>query len=148
MGRLRVQHCVVNATTRQYGPSPTSDLLGVDYFHTVPADTEFPRAVGKLELFVRFFGTNGISGRVRVTVSLLNPDGTDRELVYRKVFNLPTSTASGLVVLDKGFKLLNMLIPAEGTYAVRVTRRVRRPWEVRRGWRILAVDYLYIARAT
>ena len=148
MGRLRVQHCVVNATTRQYGPNPTSDLLGVDYFHTVPADTEFPRTVGKLELFVRFFGTDGISGRVRVTVSLLNPDGTDRELVYRRAFDLSTTAARGFVVLDKGFKLLNVLIPGEGTYAVRVTRRVRRPWEARRGWRVLAVDYLYIARAT
>jgi hypothetical protein len=60
MGRLRVQHCLVNQTTRQYGQNPTSDLLGVDYFHTVPPDTEFPRTVGKLELFVRFFGTDGI----------------------------------------------------------------------------------------
>ena len=148
MGRLRVQHCVVSATTRKYGPNSTSDLLGVDYFHTVPADTEFPRTLGKFELFVRFFGTDGTSGRVRITVSLLNPDGTDRDLVYRRVFDLPTSIARGLVVLDKGFKLINMLIPGEGTYAVRVTRRVRRPWEARRGWRILAVDYLYIARAT
>lgn len=148
MGRLRVRHCVVNRTTRQYGPNPTSDLLGVDYFHTVPADTEFPRSLGKLELFVRFFGTDGISGRVRVTVSHLKPDGTDRELVYRRQFDLPTSYARGLVVLDKGFKLINILIPGEGTYAVRITRRVRRPWEARSGWRVLATDYLYIARAT
>ncbi len=113
MGRLRVQHCVVNVTTRQYGPIPTSDILGVDYFHTVPADTEFPRTLGKLELFVRFFGTDGVSGSVRVTVSHLN-----------------------------------VLVPGEGTYAVRVTRRVRRPWEAKPGWRVLAADYLHIARAT
>lgn len=148
MGRLRVQHCVVNMTTRQYGPNPTSDLLGVDYFHTVPADTEFPRTAGKLELFVRFFGTDGIAGRVRIAVSHLNPDGTDRELVYRRLSDLPASGVRGLVVLDRGFKLVTILIPGEGTYAVRVTRRVRRPWEAKPGWRVLAADYLYIARAT
>jgi hypothetical protein len=148
MGRLRVQHCVVNMTTRQYGPNPTSDLLGVDYFHTVPADTEFPRTLAKLELFVRMFGTDGIAGQVRITVSHLHPDGMDRELVYRKTFALPASVARGLVVLDRAFKLINVLLPGEGTYAVRVTRRVRRPWEAKPGWRILAADYLYVSRAT
>lgn len=147
MGRLRVQHCVVNMTTRQYRPNPTSDLLGVDYFHTVPADTEFPRTVGKLELFVRFFGTDGVTGRVRITVSHLETDGTDRELVYRKVFDVSVPGVGGAVVLDRGFKLLNVLVPGEGTYAVRVTRRVRRPWEAKPGWRVLAAEYLHIARA-
>ena len=148
MGRLRVRHCVVNRTTRQYGPNPTSDLLGVEYFHTVPADTEFPRALGKLELFVRFFGTDGVAGRVRITVSLLNPDGTDRELVYRKVFDLPTSAVRGSVVLDRGFKLLNVLVTGEGTYTVRVARRVRRRWASRPVWRVLGVDFLSVRRAT
>lgn len=115
MGRLRVQHCVVNMTTRQYGPNPTSDLLGVDYFHTVPADTEFPRTLSKLELFVRFFGNDGISGSVRVTVSRLAPDGTDRELVYRRSFDVTVAGVSGQVVLDRGFKLVNVLVPGEGT---------------------------------
>jgi hypothetical protein len=80
VGRLRVQHCVVNMTTRQYGPHPTSDLLGVDYFHTVPADTEFPRTLSKLELFVRFIGTGGVAGRIRVTVSHLDANGADHQL--------------------------------------------------------------------
>ncbi|MDY3555582.1 hypothetical protein R5W24_004725 [Gemmata sp. JC717] len=147
MGRLRVQHCVVNMTTRQYGPNPTSDLLGIDYFHTVPADTEFPRTLAKLELFVRFFGTDGVSGRVRVTVSYLWPDGTDRELVYRRLFDVAVHDVTGPVVLDRGFKLINVLVPGEGTYAMRVTRRVRRPWEANSGWRVLAADYIQIARA-
>ncbi|VTU01529.1 unnamed protein product [Gemmataceae bacterium] len=147
MGRLRVQLCVVNATTRQYGPNPTSDLLGVDYFRTVPADTEFPRTVGKLELFVRFFGTDGAPGCVRVTVARLNPDGTTRDLVYLRRFDLAAAGVRGSVILDKGFKLLNVLVPGEGTYAVRVLRRVRRRWNGRSTWRVLGVDYLRIARA-
>ena len=52
MGRLRIQHCIINRITRQYGPHPTSDLLGVDYFHTISADVEYPYVVSQLELFV------------------------------------------------------------------------------------------------
>lgn len=148
MGQVRVQHCIVNATTRQYGPNPTSDRLGADYFHTVPADTEFPRALGKRELFVRFFGSDGIAGRVRDTVSLLRPDGSDRELVDRNRFDVSAPGVSGAVVFDRGFKLINVQVPGEGTYAVRATRRVRRPWEAKPGWRVLAVDDFHIARAT
>lgn len=148
MGRVRVQHCIVNATTRQYGPNPTSDLLGVDYFHTVPADTEFPLTLGKLELFVRFFGSNGIAGRVRVTVSRLYSDGSDRQLVYRRAFNISTPGVTGGVVLDRGFKLINVLIPGEGTYAVRVMRGGRRSWEAKRRWRVLATEYFLISRST
>ena len=55
MSRLAVQQCVVCKTIRQFGPNPTTDLLGMDYFYTVPADTEFPQP-GNLELFVRFLG--------------------------------------------------------------------------------------------
>ncbi|QJW98801.1 hypothetical protein [Frigoriglobus tundricola] len=118
------------------------------YFHTAPADTDFPRALGKLERFVRFFGSDGIAGRVRVTVSLLRPDGSDRELVYRNRFDISAPGVSGAVVVDRGFKLINVLVPGGGTCAVRVTRRVRRPWEAKPGWRMLADDYFHIARAT
>lgn len=147
-GRVRVQHCILNATTRQYGPHPTSDLLGVDYFLTVPADTEFPKRLGKLELFVRFFGDDGITGRVRVTITRLYASGADRELVYRNRFDISTPVVGGLIVPDRSFKMMNVLLPGEGTYAVRVARGVRRPWEAKRGWRVLAVEYFHIARAT
>jgi hypothetical protein len=147
MGRVRVQHCIVNATTRQYGPNPTSDLLGVDYFRTVPADTEFPKSLGKLELFVRFIGDNGVTGRVRITITRLSASGGDRELVYRNRFDISIPGISGRVVHDRSFKLINVLVPGEGTYAVRVLRGGR-PWEAKRGWRVLAVEYFHIARAT
>src|SRR5688500_15573374 len=53
--RVRVHHFVANLTTRQYGPHPTSDLLGVDYIHDVPADAEFPRTILRMDLFTRFY---------------------------------------------------------------------------------------------
>ncbi len=57
MAHLHVQYCVLTTVTRQYGSRPTSDLLGVDYYQTVPADTEFPRRLGTRVLFVRFVAT-------------------------------------------------------------------------------------------
>jgi hypothetical protein len=138
--------CLVSRVIRQYGPNPTSDLLGVDYFVDVPADTEFPKRIGPLELFVRFVGVNGIRGRVRVVVSYLNPDGSDRQVMFRKVYPLPTVVAAGDVILARGFKLVDLDVPGEGTYAVRVARRVRRPWEAKAGRRVLGADYFQVRR--
>lgn len=147
MGRLRIQHCIVNGITRQYGPHPTSDLLGVDYFRTVPADTEFPYYVSSLELFVRFLGTRRIRGRVRITVSQIDDEGLDIRSIYDQLFLLPTANSDGILVLDKGFKLINMMIPEEGTFAVRVHRRVRsRSWSPP-DWRVLATEWICFSRS-
>lgn len=145
MARLTVQHCVVNTTTRQYGSHPTSDLLGVDYFFTVPADTEFPKPLGKLELFVRFFGTDLPPSRVLVTMTHTTaPDG---RVVFRKRYPVTTVRQPGLVVLDRAYKLLNITLPAAGVYVIRVLRRVRRPWELKPEWRVLATEYIAVVRA-
>lgn len=146
MGRLRVLRCLLCRVVRQYGPHPTSDLLGVDAFIDLPPDTEFPRRYGPLELFVRLSGAGGIGGQVRVLVSYLNPDGSDRQVIFRKVYALPTVVAAGDILLDRSFKLGDVFLPGEGTYVVRVIRRVRRPWEVSSGWRVLAADYFYVRR--
>src|SRR5713226_5071039 len=54
--RVSVHHFVANETTRTYGPgNRTSDLLRVDYWHDVPADTEFPRTLLRMDLFTRFY---------------------------------------------------------------------------------------------
>ena len=53
--RIRVHAFLAAATVSQSGLHPTSNLLGVDYWHEVPADAEFPRVVGRLDLFTRFY---------------------------------------------------------------------------------------------
>jgi len=122
MARLRVLKCLLAQVVRQYGPRLTSDLLGVDYFYTVPADTEFPRRLGQLELFVRFWGDGPFTGRVRVTVTRLHPDGSDRDRVYWREFGLSVKRGAGPFVLDQGFKLRDVVVPGEALYAVRVLR--------------------------
>lgn len=147
MARLRVLHCLLSRVIRQYGPHPTSDLLGVDYYRTVPADTEFPVLLNPLEVFVRFLGAGGIRGRVWILVSYLNPDGSDRRVIYRKPAALPTVVSTGDVVLERSFKLVGVSLPGEGVYAVRVARRSRRAWDLRSRWRILRADYFQLTRA-
>ena len=54
--RVAVHHFVENETTRTYGVgNRTSDLLRVNYWHDVPADTEFPRSLMRMDLFTRFY---------------------------------------------------------------------------------------------
>ena len=146
MGRLRVQQCVLNRTTRQYGTHPTSDLLGVNYFHPVPGDTEFPYRLGPLELFARILSEDRVGGKVLITVALLNENHSVRQVVYRKRVSLPTVEIAGPIVVATSFKLMNVVVPAEGLYAVRMVRRVRRRWEEKASWRLLATDFLWIER--
>lgn len=144
MAGLRVLHCLVNSTTRQHGSPPTSDLLGVNYFRTVPADTEFPRRYAPLEVFVRFSADRRMGGRVRVVVSYLNPDGSDRQVVFQKAYALPAASNPAGVQFDQSFKLANIDLPGEGVYVVRVVRRVRQGWTSR--LRVLGRDYFSITR--
>jgi hypothetical protein len=52
------------------------------------------------------------------------------------------------VILDQSFKLRDVSIPGEGTYAVRVERRYRpSPWQ-RPRWRPLGTDYILVTRDT
>ena len=70
--RVVVQHLVAKLTTRQYGPGQrVSNLLDVNYWREVPADTEFPRVFGRLDLCTRFYLKRAQSSSSRIT-PLLN----------------------------------------------------------------------------
>jgi hypothetical protein len=149
MGRLRVKHCVLNRTTRQYGSHPASDLLEVDYFYTVPADTEFPRVLGRLELFLRLLARDKLQGRLLITVSTHGTDEASGRVIFRRRVLLPTVVSLGPILVDKPYKLMNVVVPAEGTYVVRVLRRQKtRSWDGKARWRLLATEHFYVERAT
>ena len=60
--RLRVQHwvaCLEAGVVPPAGPNNFYNLLRVGYTHTVPADTEFPWAFPRLDMFARFYGGKG-----------------------------------------------------------------------------------------
>lgn len=146
MGRLRIQHCIINRITRQYGPHPTSDLLGVDYFHTISADVEYPYVVSQLELFVRFYCESKLGGSILVTVS--HESGTEpaEEPVYSQSYVLPDLEANGSIIYDRSFKLKGLRISREGLFSIRVQRRIRRTFWQLPTWRILSTEYIHFLR--
>ncbi|MFO0847003.1 MAG: hypothetical protein U0871_00380 [Gemmataceae bacterium] len=141
--RLLAHVVVVSADVSRWGGTTT--LIGVDYAHQLPADTEFPRTVRKLDVFTRFFVYGGGPETVRVEVWWLSPDGTDRQLVHGYNHEVPFDPTES--VRDWVFRLTNVRLPGEGRYAVRVCRLVRTR---ARGlhWRPLRADYFQVARAS
>jgi hypothetical protein len=141
--RLDVQVCLLNATTRRYGPHPTSDLLGVDYRMAVPPDTEFPRVVPRLDLFVRFVVAGVGPTEIEIRVIRLDDDGSVRERVSSFRHTVPFAPTER--VREHSFRLANVRLTGEGLYAVRIGRRVRAGWRGVR-WRTLGSDYFYVVR--
>jgi hypothetical protein len=128
---VAVHHFVANLTTRQYGSHPTSDLLGVDYTYDVPADTEFPRRLARIDLFTRFYldraGPTDFYVLVRWTDS---PDDQRRRVgrygPYTVAFR-PTD-----VVRDQVFRVQNIQLPGIGRYEILLLRRRSPDWKGRK----------------
>ncbi len=137
----------VATTVRQYGSHPTSDLLGVDYFYRVPADTEFPKLIPQLDLFVRFRTSDLVRPvRLLLTLSYLDEQGDDRLEVYRREVTFSALTPPGEYVVPRSYKLTGLSAPGEGIYCVRILRRTKRSWDNPTGWRVLKADYFAIVR--
>lgn len=111
--RLLAHVVVVSADVSRWGGTTT--LIGVDYVHQLPADTEFPRTVRKLDVFTRFFVYGGGPETVRVEVWWLSPDGTDRQLIHGYNHEVPFDPTES--VRDWVFRLTNVRLPGEGRSA-------------------------------
>ncbi len=141
--RLDVHYGVLNTLTRRYGPNQTSDLLGVNYVVAVPPDTEFPRLISSMDLFVRFFLAGVGPTEIAVFIIRLDEDGNDFERVarYRRV--LPFDPADE--VRDFAFRLVRINLTGTGVYAVRVCRKAKHRWRGQR-WKRLWTDYFRVVR--
>lgn len=128
---VRVHHFVATLTTRQYGPHPTSDLLGVDYTHDVPADTEFPRRLGQIDLFTRFYLEQATQTAFLVLVRWTDSLDEQRKWVGRygpyTVGFAPTD-----IVRDHVFRLQNVQLPGVGRYAIVLGARRPPDWKGRK----------------
>ena len=143
MSRLRVQHCVLAATVSQSGPNPTSNLLGVDYYPlTLAPDVEFPRAIGRIDLFVRFFPRKLGPTPIAVRVYWEAPAGGRRSRVGDYRFQLPFTPT--VRVLDRVFRLVNVHLPGRGLYSVRVCWKRTHPWRRVPVWQRLASEWFEV----
>jgi hypothetical protein len=141
--RLDVHYCVLNALTRRYGPTQTSDLLGVNYIVAVPPDTEFPRLLPTMDLFVRFFVSGVPSAAFAIRVYWLGPDGRPVRLLNKFRSSLHFDPAARIE--DHAFRLQGIEVAGSGIHAVRLYRRAKHRWKGFR-WRLLATDYFEVTR--
>jgi hypothetical protein len=138
--RVTVHHFVANLTTRQYGPHPTSDLLGVDYIHDVPADTEFPRWLPRVDLFTRFYLRNAKPTEYLIRVVWRSAPEALRPCRHRYgPFTIPFQSTD--VVHDHAFRLVNVRLDGVGWYDAVLYRR-RRSSFGRRWQRLVETHWL------
>lgn len=141
--RVSVHHFVANLTTPQYGPHPTSDLLGVDYVHEVAADTEFPRLLPRVDLFTRFYLTR--ASRATFLIRTEWRDAPESRRPCHRTYGPFGLTFGPLdVVRDYAFRLVNVRLDGPGRYDVVLYRRKRTKPATR--WGKLAETHWYVER--
>lgn len=127
--RVRVHHFVANETTRTYGHgNRTSDLLRVNYWHEVPADTEFPRTLLRMDLFTRFYlhRANPCDFFLQV-VWLDHPSGTQELLGHYGPFSV--NFRRDETVRDVTFNLHLIRLQGVGRHRVELLRESKRGWQ-------------------
>jgi hypothetical protein len=116
-----VQHAILTRLVRQHSDRSVFDLLEVSYDYAVPADTEFPREVPQLDLFLRLIATDAGPTQLQVRLYHVNPRG---ELDLRKGWFDATRPLPfpevGRVCLDRTFRLINVSLGGPGLHAIAV----------------------------
>jgi hypothetical protein len=142
--RVRVHAFLAAATVSQSGLHPTSNLLGVDYWHEVPADAEFPRTIARLDLFTRFYLQNASPTEFIITIRWLDsPSRQERRPVRFGPFVV--NFQRNEFVRDHSFRAINIRLSGVGRYSIRLVREVKPDWHGRRFVR-LAETQLYVQR--
>jgi hypothetical protein len=118
--------------------------LGVDYWHEVPADAEFPRVIGKLDLFTRFYLQNARPAEFFVSVRWLDSP-TRRGRRPARFGPFPVNFQPHESVHDHSFRVINIRLGGVGRYSIRLVREVEPDWQGRRFAR-LAETQFYVQR--
>jgi hypothetical protein len=129
--RVSVHHFVGNLTTTQSGPHPTSNLLGVDYWYDVPADAEFPRVIGKLAFFTRFYLRRPTPTEFSVVVRWTDsPDPMRRRARWYGPYLVNFQPTDA--VYDHAFRVVNIRLDGVGRYTVWLVSEKPPDWRGRR----------------
>ncbi len=145
---IQVQHWALTTLIRSHGSREVFDLYEVSYELTVPADTEFPRTVPRVDMFLRVFATD--AGLTRLRVGEYDDP--------RHVLALPDP---GEVVHSRSFRMPNVSLGGVGSHAVALFARPladapddtipwnpnATPWDPDEpGWEFAAVEFFYVVR--
>lgn len=143
--KVAVHHFIVADVVRRYGQNPTSDLLGVNYWRTVPSSTEFPSRVSQIDLFTRFYLSGAGLTRFQIGVMWLDESRGIRRLMG--VYQFLVRFAPDERVRDHVFRLHSVRLEGVGVYRVRLRRRGLRDRYTRvKSWLFLADTHFEVRR--
>jgi hypothetical protein len=142
--RISVHAFLAAATVSQSGLHPISNLLGVDYWHEVQADAEFPRVIGKLDLFTRFYLRNADPTEFTIAIRWIDSP-TRRARRAARFGPFPVNFQPHESVRDHSFRVVGIRLGGVGRYSIRLVREVEPDWQGRR-FVVMAETQFYVQR--
>lgn len=126
--RVAVHHFVLAELVRPESLTwRVCDLFRISHWRDVPADTEFPFTVPRMQLFTRFYLTRARPTDFRVRVSWLNaPGGVSRVIGHFGPFAIPF--ARDATARDCSFNLHNIRLQGVGIHRVELIRERHNHW--------------------
>ena len=143
--RVRVHHFVVAQLAKPHQPAwRVCDLFGVSHWLDVPADTEFPYTLTRVQLFTRFylFRARPVDFRVRVLWDD-HLSGTAEEVGMFGPYTVPFTRTEA--VHDRSFNLHNVRLLGVGTHTVELLRENAETWD-EDDWAAIARTYFVVER--
>lgn len=127
--RVRVHHFVLAELIRPESQSwRATDLFGASHWVDVPADTEFPYTVSRLQVFTRFYLDQAKPTEFRVLVSWLDhPSGAPVAVGDFGPFVVPFTRDA--TARDWSFNLHNLSLQGIGRYRVELVRERKVGWD-------------------
>jgi hypothetical protein len=163
---IHVQHWALATLIRSHGNREAFDLFEVSYELTVLADTEFPRRVARMDMFLRVYAADAGQTELRIGVYHEHRSGRwqfrNEYTGPRLVLALPDP---GEVVHSRSVRLPNVSLGGVGLHAVALFSRPQAddegddepppwnsdatPWDPDESGRTFAaVEYFYVVRPT
>lgn len=143
--RITVHHFVLANLVRPEQPTwRASDLFHVSHWVDVPANTEFPYTVPRLQLFARFYIEQARPTEFRIRVVWEDHPSGLPELVgdfgpYSEPFTRHPS------VHDRSFTLHNLQLQGVGRYTAELLRLRASGWDAGE-WRAIKETYFVVER--
>jgi hypothetical protein len=143
--RVTVHHFVVAGLARPQDPNwRACDLFSVSHWRDVPADTEFPFRVPRMDVFARFYLTRARPTEFRIRVVWLHPpDDLPRVLGYFGPFVVPFARDAS--ARDCSFNLHNLRLQGVGVHRVELLRERTRGFKTGQVVRV-AKTYFVVER--
>ena len=120
------------------------DLFRVSHWFDVPADTEFPYTVSRLQVFTRFYLDQAKPTEFRVRVWWLDTPSGHPDLLHEfGTYSVPFTRRD--TVRDWSFNLHYLRLKGTGLHHVQLVREKRVGWDAD-GWRSIAETYFFVER--